>query len=106
ILAEAGQDDEALKASARAVELRPRSAWVLASRGNVCNNLGHYEEGLEAFDKALGINDRRSWFHAGRGAALLGLEKADDAVAAYRRAVELRPCANSYAGLARALQQA
>jgi serine/threonine protein kinase/tetratricopeptide (TPR) repeat protein len=92
VLALAGEPEEALAVSRRAVELEPNLARAHYGLGNALYTLGRMEEAVTVFRRAIALDPQRAApAHCALGNALRYLGRPGEALAAYRRAIELDP---------------
>ena len=73
-----GRIDEALEHLTRAIELAPRDAAALASRGDLLTDMGEYEAAAHDYEQAIAINPK--FADAYRGSAWLLATCPDGAV--------------------------
>src|SRR5438094_6406382 len=79
--------DDAAAAFARAVQLKPDHAKVLANWGEILLIQGKPQEALEKFDRALAADPTAVNVWSGRGTALERLNKPKEAAESYHRGV-------------------
>jgi tetratricopeptide (TPR) repeat protein len=86
ILADRGQNEEALAEIDRCLADSPTHVFALFNRGNALDRMGRTDEALAAFKRAEEV--RPSFFKAyqAEGAILTRLEQWDDAIEVYKRA--------------------
>jgi len=93
ILDQLGRFEEALHASAKALELEPDNPILNSNYAWMLNHLGHHAEAQTYFDKAL--EPQREPKTAGewlqRGAILWQADRQKEALSACRKALELNP---------------
>ena len=90
-LAKLDRHKEALKASEKAIELKPDDATAWTNQGATLSDLGRYEDGLKAFDKAIELKPdyQEAWYN--KGVILGELGRHENALIAYQKAIELMP---------------
>ena len=86
-----GQNDTALKAYERAVEIDENSHIAWASKGVVLGKVGRHGESLEASDRAIELDPNNAFAWTNKGVALRNLGRYEDALEAGNRAIELDP---------------
>ena len=90
-LAQAGRNDEALAAFARALEAAPGNALAHANRAILLANLGRRDEALADADASLAIDAGNAATWNTRGRVLADLGRLDEAAASFERALALQP---------------
>ena len=88
---ETGDNEHALAAYNRSLELVPDNPIALYNRGITLRKLERYEEALKDFNRALELRPDDPDTLNGRGNTLRKLERYEEALEAYNRALELRP---------------
>jgi len=88
---EAGENDEALRALDRAIELNPLLPIGHAERGKLLVEAGRLEEALESFDRAQELDplDARAWFSSAEALADAG--RQEDAATRLRELLIYHP---------------
>jgi serine/threonine protein kinase/Tfp pilus assembly protein PilF len=76
---------------ARALELAPRSDFVLAGAAGLAMDLGRFDEAIGLFHRALELDPLRASAYHSLGLALQGAGRSAEAEAAFLRALELTP---------------
>jgi serine/threonine-protein kinase len=91
--------DEALRFTAAALALAPRSPGAHYNLGIVLADLRRDEEAIAAFEDAIRLDPRYVEAHDGRGAALARLGEHDRALEAHRKALKIRPSATTLSNI-------
>ncbi len=88
---EAGENEAALTAFARVLELDPNHHRALVNRGNALANLGQIEEAIASYDRAISIipDFRAAW--SNKGDVLFDAERYEEALACYEKVLEWQP---------------
>ncbi|GAB4145142.1 MAG: tetratricopeptide repeat protein [Cyanobacteria bacterium J069] len=86
--------EEALKDFTQAIELNPKWAWAIASRGQTYQAMERYEEALVDFTQAIELNPKYVWAIASRGQTYRAMERYEEALTDFNQAVELDPKAD------------
>ena len=89
----AADEEGALEAADRAIEIDPRDAYAHRLRAECLLAMGRLEEAMAAADRALELDPLDASAHLARAEALRSLGRLDDAAAAESRARELGPSA-------------
>lgn len=84
-------NEKALEAFDRALELDPNHDRAAINRGNALMNLGRHEEAIAAYDRALELNPKADLAWANRGSVFFDLEDYEQAIASWDKALELNP---------------
>ncbi|MBP0031119.1 tetratricopeptide repeat protein [Roseofilum sp. Guam] len=85
------EDQKALEAFDRTLELYPNHYRAAINRGNALMNLGKHQEAILAYDHALELNPDADLAWANRGNVFFDLEDYEQAIANWDRAIELNP---------------
>jgi adenylate cyclase len=92
MLAQAGQQAEAVAAAQRAIAIDPNDADGYVALAGALSFNGRPAEALDAVEKAMRLNPHfPSSYAYQRGLALFGMNHLDEAAASLRRAIELNP---------------
>jgi tetratricopeptide (TPR) repeat protein len=83
------QHTEALRDFDRAIELDPKDAWAIASRGQTYLMLKLYNEAVADFNRAIDLDSDSNWKLYYRALAYLALNQADKARADLLLAIKL-----------------
>jgi protein O-mannosyl-transferase len=83
--------------------LPPLRAFIYANLGSAYRQSGSYEKARESFDLALQIDSSIPNIWTGMGDLAMDQNKLDEAIRDYSRAIELKPNAETYIHLGRAL---
>ncbi len=85
------ENDEALDAYDRAIELNPQYSLAWNNKGVTLGKLDRPEDALAAFDKAIELNTKffDVWYN--KGVALGNLNRPEEALTAFEKAIELNP---------------
>jgi TolB-like protein/Flp pilus assembly protein TadD len=84
---------------ARAIELAPSNAEVLAARGMIAHLLGRHEEALASCRRSLEQDPLNILSYGQLGRIYLGMESLPEAEAAFRKTLEMSPEATSIRAL-------
>ena len=82
------ENEEALEAYEKALNIRPEYAEAWYEKGNILRNLKWYEEALEAYEKAA-ILEPYPEAHIEKGDVLIELKKHKEALEAYEEAIKI-----------------
>ncbi|HET7032994.1 MAG TPA: tetratricopeptide repeat protein [Casimicrobiaceae bacterium] len=91
IVVQTRSPQEAAELLARAAELRPADAEILATWGVALRDCGRYADAVASYDRAIAVAPNYAEAHANRGVALRNLELNDEALQSYDRAIATRP---------------
>ena len=83
--------EEATRHYTAALALRPRSAIVHCSLGDMLQKQGRLDEAIACHRRAIKLNPDYAPFHNDLGNSLRVQGRLDEAIACYRRAIELNP---------------
>jgi tetratricopeptide (TPR) repeat protein len=86
-----GQDDEAIRAARRGVELAPSLLEAQLTLAEALIGSKRYLEALDSLSQVEARFENSAAFHYTRGIAEMGLHRSPAAIAALKRAVELDP---------------
>ncbi|MFN6568526.1 tetratricopeptide repeat protein [Dendronalium sp. ChiSLP03b] len=85
------QYDKALQNFDRAIELKPKYQWAIASRGETYCLMERYEEALQDFHRVIELNPKDNWSIASRGDTYRLMERYEEALQDFNHAIELNP---------------
>jgi hypothetical protein len=89
---ELGEDEAAMVAFQRAVDLRPGDyPWNWVNIGMLLLETGRYDESIRALEQALGLLPNDSWAHTCLGKAYLKRGETEKAAALFKKAIEFDP---------------
>jgi tetratricopeptide (TPR) repeat protein len=91
ILADAGQDTNALADYDKAIELKPRETRYLNMKGLFLLTRQHYDAAAQVFTKALGVDPKFSKALNNRGLVSLALNKFEAAASDFQTAIQVEP---------------
>ncbi len=92
IMAQLGNDEEALEHLTRFADLNPGFAIdMLQAKAQLLTSLERYPEALAYYDKIVAYRPESEGAHLGKAELLLRMEQVDDAIALYRNAVKRWP---------------
>ncbi len=94
-----GQFAEAEPLYLRALEADGRNAGTLSLLGTLYLQTKRNEEAADLLGQAIALQDDQPGWHANLGLVLRNLERYDEAETALRRALALRPAAETYSNL-------
>jgi tetratricopeptide (TPR) repeat protein len=99
-----GRNDDALKASEKAIDLDPNYVIAWNNKAAALINLGKYNDGLMAAEKAIELDPKYATAWSNRASALNSLGKYDEGLLAAEKAIELNPsyaiaCSNKASAL-------
>ena len=92
IMAQMGEEDQALEHLERFAEINPNFAVdMLQAKAQLLASLERYPEALEYYDKVVAYRPDSEGAHLGKAELLLRMGRLDDAVALYRHSVKRWP---------------
>jgi tetratricopeptide (TPR) repeat protein len=90
-LLENRNNEEAVEAYDKALEVKPDFAEAHYNRGVALSDLGRNEEAVHAYKKAIELKPDDADAHYHTGHALIDLKRFEDAASAYQEAVRIKP---------------
>ena len=87
----AKNNQEALKAFDKAIEVDPGNAKAYAARAAIYNEWGQYSKGLQESEKSVSLDRQLAWAFHTRGWAHVGMNHTAQAIADFNKAIELDP---------------
>lgn len=92
IMAQMGNEEQALEHLARFAEINPNFAVdMLQAKAQLLASLERYPEALEHYDKVVAYRPDSEGAHLGKAELLLRMDRLDDAIALYRQSVKRWP---------------
>ncbi|MEN6374121.1 MAG: tetratricopeptide repeat protein [Smithella sp.] len=87
----AKNNQEAMKAFDKVIEIDPGNAKAYAARAAIYNEWGQYSKGLKESEKAVSIDRQLAWAFHTHGWAHIGMNHTVQAIADFNKAIELDP---------------